>query len=110
VQKDTARYDVSKKIVTCLTSSANLLATDTTLAYVAPTAAVQAEQVKANPELKPWVDAVAAARGRTSGGLGTKYPTISQPMWTAVQAALSGSQSPQAALDAAQTAAGKGKN
>ncbi|WP_405885847.1 extracellular solute-binding protein [Streptomyces sp. NBC_01136] len=108
VQKDTARYDVSKKIVTCLTSSANLLASDTALTYVAPTAAVQSEQVKANPKLKPWVDAVAAARGRTSGGLGTKYPTISQPMWTAVQAALSGGKSPQAALDAAQTAAGKG--
>ncbi|MDQ0682251.1 multiple sugar transport system substrate-binding protein [Streptomyces achromogenes] len=107
VQKDTARYDVSKKIVACLTSGANLLSTDTTLAYVAPTAAVQAEQVKANPALKPWVDAVAAARGRTSGGLGTKYPTISQPMWTAVQAALSGGRSPQAALDAAQKAAGK---
>ncbi|MGQ4363016.1 sugar ABC transporter substrate-binding protein [Streptomyces sp. SAS_272] len=107
VQKDTARYDVSKKIVTCLTSGANLLSTDTTLAYVAPTAAVQAEQVKADPALKPWVDAVAAARGRTSGGLGTKYPTISQPLWTAVQAALSGGQSPQAALAAAQKAAGK---
>ncbi|MEU1514899.1 extracellular solute-binding protein [Streptomyces sp. NPDC005811] len=110
VQKDSSRYDVTKKIVTCLTSSANLLSTDTTLAYVAPTAAVQGEQVKANPELKPWVDAVAAARGRTSGGLGTKYPTISQPMWTAVQSALSGGKSPQTALDAAQTAADKGGN
>ncbi|MFE3855191.1 extracellular solute-binding protein [Streptomyces griseorubiginosus] len=108
VQKDTSRYDVSKKIVTCLTNSANLLATDTTLAYVAPTAAVQSEQVKANPALKPWVDAVASARGRTSGGLGTKYPTISQPMWTAVQSAVSGGKSPQDALDTAQTAAGKG--
>ncbi|MEU6355241.1 extracellular solute-binding protein [Streptomyces sp. NPDC047072] len=108
VQKDTSRYDVSKKIVTCLTNSANLLATDTTLAYVAPTAAVQSEQVKADPALKPWVDAVASARGRTSGGLGTKYPTISQPMWTAVQSAVSGGKSPQDALDTAQTAAGKG--
>ncbi|WP_330262329.1 sugar ABC transporter substrate-binding protein [Streptomyces griseorubiginosus] len=108
VQKDTTRYDVSKKIVTCLTNSANLLATDTTLAYVAPTAAVQSEQVKANPALKPWVDAVASARGRTSGGLGTKYPVISQPMWTAVQSAVSGGKSPQDALDTAQTAAGKG--
>ncbi|MFJ3772427.1 extracellular solute-binding protein [Streptomyces sp. NPDC090075] len=108
VQKDTSRYEVSKKIVGCLTSDANLLPTDTTLMYVAPTAAVQTEQVKKNPELKPWVAAVAAARGRTSGGLGTKYPTISQPMWTAVQAALSGSKSPQDALAAAQAAAGKG--
>ncbi|WP_225101090.1 extracellular solute-binding protein [Streptomyces sp. CoH27] len=107
VQKDTARYDVSKKIVECLTSDASLLPTDTTLMYVAPTAAVQATQVKQNPKLKPWVDAVAAARGRTSGGLGTKYPTISQPMWTAVQSALSGGKSPQAALDTAQASAGK---
>ncbi|MGW5650672.1 sugar ABC transporter substrate-binding protein [Streptomyces humi] len=108
VQKDSSRYDVSKKIVTCLTSATNLLATDTTLMYVAPTAAVQAEQVKKNTELKPWVAAVAAARGRTSGGLGTKYPTISQPMWTAVQSALSGGRSPQDALDTAQAAARKG--
>ncbi|WP_369229809.1 extracellular solute-binding protein [Streptomyces sp. R21] len=108
VQKDTARYDVSKKIVTCLTSDKNLLPTDITLTYVAPTAAVQSEQVKANPKLKPWVAAVAAARGRTSGGLGTKYPTISQPLWTAVQSALSGGKSPQAALSTAQSAASKG--
>ncbi|MFJ9537634.1 extracellular solute-binding protein [Streptomyces sp. NPDC101225] len=108
VQKDSARYAVSKKIVTCLTSDANLLPTDTSLMYVAPTAAVQAEQVKRNPKLKPWVDAVASARGRTSGGLGTRYPAISQPMWTAVQAALSGSKSPQDALDTAQSSARKG--
>ncbi|MFJ9908413.1 extracellular solute-binding protein [Streptomyces sp. NPDC101152] len=108
VQKDTGRYAVSKKIVACLTSNTNLLPTDTTLQYVAPTASVQAEQVKQNPKLRPWVDAVAAARGRTSGGLGTKYPTISQPMWTAVQAALSGSKSPQDALNTAQSSAQKG--
>ncbi|MER6221844.1 sugar ABC transporter substrate-binding protein [Streptomyces sp. 900105755] len=108
VQKDTSRYDVSKKIVGCLTSDSSLLATDTTLMYVAPTSAVQTQQVAKNAELKPWVAAVAAARGRTSGGLGTRYPTISQPLWTAVQAALSGSKSPQDALNAAQAAAGKG--
>ncbi len=108
VQKDTARYDVSKKIVECLTNDTNLLATDTTLTYIAPTAAVQAKQVAANAKLKPWVDAVAAARGRTSGGLGSKYPTISQPMWTAVQSALSGGKSPQDALATAQSSAEKG--
>ncbi|MEU2623986.1 extracellular solute-binding protein [Streptomyces sp. NPDC007157] len=108
VQQDTSRYDITKKIVTCLTSDSSLLATDTTLMYVAPTSAVQAEQVKKNPELKPWVAAVAAARGRTSGGLGTRYPTISQPLWTAVQAALSGSKSPQDALGTAQSSAQKG--
>jgi multiple sugar transport system substrate-binding protein len=110
VQKDTARYTVTKKIVTCLTSPQNLLSTDNTLTYVAPIEAVQQEQVTANPKLKPWVGAVAAARGRTSNGLGTKYPTISQPMWTAVQGALSGSKSPKAALDTAQTSAEEGGN
>ncbi|MEV0638437.1 extracellular solute-binding protein [Streptomyces sp. NPDC050619] len=108
VQKDSARYEVSKKIVECLTNDTNLLATDTTLTYIAPTAAVQTEQVAANPKLKPWVSALAAARGRTSGGLGSKYPTISQPMWTAVQSALSGGKSPQDALDTAQSSAEKG--
>ncbi|MFF3612670.1 extracellular solute-binding protein [Streptomyces sp. NPDC002580] len=108
VQKDTGRYDTSKKIVACLTSDKNILASDTTLTYVAPSTEVQARQVTANPKLKPWVEAVAAARGRTSDGLGTKYPTISQPMWTAVQAALSGAKSPTAALSDAQTAASKG--
>jgi multiple sugar transport system substrate-binding protein len=108
VQKDTGRYDTSKKIVACLTSDKNILASDTTLTYVAPTSEVQARQVEANAKLKPWVEAVAAARGRTSDGLGTKYPTISQPMWTAVQAALSGAKAPAAALSDAQTAASKG--
>ena len=107
VQKDSSRYEVSKKIVTCLTSAKNLLATDTTLSYVAPTAAVQSEQVANNPLLKPWVSAVAAARGRTSGGLGVKYPVISEQLWAAVQGALSGGKTPQSALAAAQDAAAK---
>ncbi|MFC9930378.1 extracellular solute-binding protein [Streptomyces sp. NPDC127190] len=107
VQKDSARYGVSKKIVECLTSDSSLLPTDSTLMYVAPTASVQAAQVRQNPALKPWVAAVAAARGRTSGGLGTRYPQISQPMWTAVQNALSGGSSPKAALDTAQASARK---
>ena len=84
----------------CLTAGPDLLATDTTLSYIAPTSAVQNQQVAADPELKPWKEAVAAARGRTSGGLGIRYPVISQQLWTAVQAALSGGKSPEAALKA----------
>ncbi|WP_405577540.1 extracellular solute-binding protein [Streptomyces sp. NBC_01190] len=105
VQKDTARYKTSAKIVSCLTDNANLLATDTTLSYIAPTSVVQDQQVTANPELKPWKAAVAAARGRTSDGLGVRYPVISEQLWTAVQAALSGGKSPASALKAAQSAA-----
>src|SRR4030095_14446060 len=90
VQKDTSRYTTSQKLVSCLVSKDNLLATTTTLSYIAPTEAVQAAQVAANAELRVWVEAVKAAKGRTGDNLGTKYPRISQPLWTAVQAALSG--------------------
>ncbi|MET8145639.1 extracellular solute-binding protein [Sphaerisporangium sp. NPDC005288] len=105
VQKDTARYATSQKLVACLTDTANSLTTTTTLSYVAPTEAVQAKQVEQNPKLEVWVEAVKAAKGRTSDDLGTKYPKISEPMWGAVQAALSGSKNPQQAMADAQTAA-----
>ncbi|GAB3975609.1 ABC transporter substrate-binding protein [Actinoallomurus acanthiterrae] len=105
VQKKTARYATSQKLVTCLTSTDNSLTTTTTLSYVAPTAQVQAKQVAANPDLKVWVEAVKAAKGRTSDDLGTKYPKISEPMWGAVQAALSGAKSPQRAMADAQSTA-----
>ncbi|MDL5206410.1 extracellular solute-binding protein [Streptomyces sp. ALI-76-A] len=104
VQGETGRYATSQKLVTCLTSTDNLLATDTTLSYVAPTTEVQDKQVAANAELKPWVDAVKAAKGRTSDDLGTKYPKISEQLWKAVQSALSGSASPKDALGSAQSA------
>ena len=105
VQKDTSRYTASEKIVSCLTSTENSFTTDTTLSYIAATSAVQAKQIAADADLKVWVDAVNAAKGRTSDNLGTKYPKISEPLWGAFQAALSGSKSPQEALAAAQTAA-----
>jgi multiple sugar transport system substrate-binding protein len=66
---------------------------------------VQDKQVAGDAKLKVWVDAVKAAKGRTGDNLGTKYPKISEPLWTAMQAALSGSKTPQEALSAAQTTA-----
>ena len=104
VQSKTSRYTTTEKLVTCLTSADNAYNTDTTLGYIGATQAVQAKQAS-NPDLTVWIKAVAAAKGRTSDNLGTKYPKISQPMWTAVQAALSGSKTPQAALTTAQSAA-----
>ncbi|WP_349878165.1 extracellular solute-binding protein [Micromonospora sp. HUAS YX12] len=105
VQENTGRYATSQKLVACLTSADNLLTTDTTLSYVAPVAAVQERQATADPKLKVWVEAVRAAKGRTGDNLGTKYPKISESLWTAVQAALSGGKPPAAALAAAQAAA-----
>ncbi len=110
VQSDTGRYTAAQKVVSCLTNPDNLLSTDTTLSYIAAVPAVQEKQMAADADLKVWVDAVKAAKGRTGDNLGTKYPKISEPLWTAMQAALSGSKTPQAALTAAQgTAAGATK-
>jgi multiple sugar transport system substrate-binding protein len=105
VQSDTSRYAVAEKLVTCLTSASNALTTDTTLSYVGATTAVQTQQGQATPALEPWITAVHTAKGRTSDNLGTGYPKISQQLWSAIQAALTGSSSPQAALSAAQSAA-----
>lgn len=107
VQKDTSRYAISEKIVHCLSNANNSYTTDSALTYIAPTATVQQEQAAKNPQLNVWITAVHAARGRTADNLGTHYPVISQQMWTAVQAALSGSKTPAAALQAAQAAASK---
>ncbi|MER5689725.1 extracellular solute-binding protein [Streptomyces sp. NPDC002205] len=104
VQSDAGRYATSQKLATCLTSTQNLYDTATTLSYVAPTSEVQDKQLAADAKLKPWVDAVKAAKGRTSDNLGTKYPKISEQLWKAVQSALSGSKSPQDALTVAQSA------
>jgi multiple sugar transport system substrate-binding protein len=105
VQSGTGRYEATAAITECLTSGENLLATDATLSYVAPTENLQDQQVADDAALQPWVEAVRSARGRTSDGLGTDYPVISEQLWTAVQNVLSGAQSPQDALDAAQEAA-----
>ncbi|MEP6560099.1 MAG: extracellular solute-binding protein [Nakamurella sp.] len=106
VQSDTARYEVTKKIVECMTTTDGLVKTGETFAYYIPsTKAGQDALLAANPDLNTWVAAVQSAKGRTSDDLGTKYPKISEAMWTAVQAALSGSATPEQALKDAQTQA-----
>ncbi|MGC0369567.1 sugar ABC transporter substrate-binding protein [Microbacterium sp. SLBN-111] len=105
VQKDSARYAASAKIVECLTSTANVVGTDNTLNYIAATPEAQKEQLAQDATLKPWVEAVGAAKARTGDNLGVKYPVISEQLWTAVQNSLTGAQSPQDALTAAQQAA-----
>jgi multiple sugar transport system substrate-binding protein len=105
IQSNTSRYATSEKLVTCLTSAANAYSTDTALSYIGATTAVQTQQGNTTAALKPWITAVQTAKGRTSDNLGTKYPKISQQLWTAVQSALSGSASPQSALNTAQSAA-----
>ncbi|MBU5421498.1 extracellular solute-binding protein [Cellulomonas hominis] len=106
VQKDEGRYDVTRQIVECMTTPEGFVDTAKTFAYyIPPTEAGQDGLLADQPELETWVEAVRSAKGRTSDNLGTDYPKISEALWTAVQNALSGAQTPQEALDAAQTEA-----
>jgi multiple sugar transport system substrate-binding protein len=105
VQSNTARYTTTEKLVSCLTDAANAYTTDTTLSYVGASSAVQAEQATKTPALVPWITAVHTAKGRTSDNLGTKYPKISQALWTAIQASLTGQASASSALSTAQSSA-----
>src|SRR5690606_16376171 len=103
VQSDEARYDVTRQIIECMTTPEGFGETATTFAYyIPPTSEGQQALLEQEPELETWVSAVQSAKGRTSDNLGTDYPVISEQLWSAVQSALSGAQSPQEALDAAQ--------
>jgi multiple sugar transport system substrate-binding protein len=105
VQKNTSTYATSAKIVQCLSATSNIVKTDDTLNYIAPTTAGQQAQVSGDSSLSSWVSAVGVAKARTGDNLGTKYPVISQQLWTAMQKAETGSASLSAALAAAQSAA-----
>jgi multiple sugar transport system substrate-binding protein len=106
VQQDTARYDVTRQIVECMTTPEGFVETANTFAYyIPPTADGQDALLTENPDLDTWVSAVQSAKGRTSDNLGTDYPVVSEQLWTAVQSALSGAEAPKDALDAAQDAA-----
>jgi len=102
VQKDTARYATSIKIVECLSGGDTAA---TALGYVAPTADGQAAQLAADPSLEFWINAVGDAKPRTADNLGVKYSVISEQLYTAIQNALSGAATPADALTEAQTAA-----
>jgi multiple sugar transport system substrate-binding protein len=103
VQEDTARYEVTRQIVECMTTPEGFVETANTFAYyIPPTVEGQEVLLGENPELEPWVEAVRNAKGRTSDDLGTDYPKISEALWTAVQNALSGAQTPAEALGTAQ--------
>ena len=65
-------------------------------------AVAKAFLAQAGPEWSVYINQTLYARPRTLG-YGVKYPKISEAVWTAIQAALSGSQSVQSALKTAQS-------
>lgn len=108
MQDDTDRYEVTTRIVECMSTPEGLVETATTFAYyVPPTQEGQEALLAENEELEPWVEAVRSAKGRTGDDLGTDYPVISEALWNAVQNTLSGNATAQEALATAQAEAAR---
>ena len=88
-------------VIKCLTAAQNSLSWSKLVDYI-PSNENAAQQLAASdPQLKTFVDGIGGAKGRTAE-LGANYPRYSQALWTAVQSALAGQASPQAALNQAQ--------
>ncbi|EFG64186.1 extracellular sugar-binding protein [Streptomyces sp. SPB074] len=92
------------EVISCMVNEKNSLAWSKLTQYVPAAKRAAAELAGEQPQMKPFVEGIAGARGRTAQ-LGATYPAASQALWTAVQAALSGQKSPAAALGAAQVEA-----
>jgi multiple sugar transport system substrate-binding protein len=87
-----------------LISDKKMLEWATLQAYIPARISVAVEAAKNNPNLRAFVDAAAAERSRPGppANLGPNYSKVSQPLWNAIQAALTSAKSPQDALTAAQ--------
>ncbi len=102
VAGDDEREARSAEFAQCFVDPDNLAEWAAGQSYILPYEDAAEEQAEADPALEPWVAAIAVAQGRTAD-LGAGYPDVSRALWTAMQEALSGTSSPEEALDAAQS-------
>ncbi|MBB5891453.1 ABC transporter substrate-binding protein [Kutzneria kofuensis] len=93
------------KVLSCLLSPDVMASWDAGHAYVPSKKDVAEKFGQQYPNMRSFVTEVATARSR-SAELGEKYPKVSQALATAVQAAITGSQSAEQALKQAQQAGG----
>lgn len=71
--------------------------------YYLPTkTAVIQQYLKGGPEYMEFAKEIETARPRTTE-YGTNYPKVSQAIWTAIQAAITGTASVNSALQTAQS-------
>jgi multiple sugar transport system substrate-binding protein len=98
VTSDEAKQTLAAEFAQCMIQPDSLKAWAAGQSYIMPYADAAAEQATEDPELQPWVEAISVAQGRTSD-LGVAYPDTSKALSTAIQEALTGSKTPQAALD-----------
>ncbi|MFC4243645.1 extracellular solute-binding protein [Gryllotalpicola reticulitermitis] len=98
---DKTKMGLAGKFVSCLNSPAMQLKIAQISGNVPSDEASAATWAKSHPQVQSFVQTVKTARART-GELGPKWPTAATAIYTAVQLALTGKASPEAALHQAQ--------
>jgi multiple sugar transport system substrate-binding protein len=101
---NTAKMLAAGKVANCLLSDAMMLEWANDSAFIPARESVAAQVAANDPNMKSFVDAASAELTRTGSpaNLGPNYSKVSQPLWTAIESALTGAKSPQDALTAAQ--------
>jgi multiple sugar transport system substrate-binding protein len=94
-------------VVKCLLTSSMSSEWSKDAGYIPSNEASAAALATSDPQLAPFIAEVGTAKARTAE-LGTQYPKASTALYTAIQQALAGGTSPQAALSQAQSQAGTG--
>ncbi|HZC39857.1 MAG TPA: extracellular solute-binding protein [Streptosporangiaceae bacterium] len=79
-----------------------MLHVDSLMYYLPTKPAVIDQELKQGPQFTVFAHETESARPRTTE-YGSNYPKVSQAIWTAIQAAITGTASPSSALNTAQT-------
>ncbi|GAB3797201.1 sugar ABC transporter substrate-binding protein [Humibacter antri] len=98
---DKTKMGLAGKFVECLNTPATQLKIAKISGNVPSDETSAATWAKSHPQVESFVETVKTARARTAE-LGPKWPTAATAIYTAVQLALTGKASPQAALQQAQ--------
>jgi multiple sugar transport system substrate-binding protein len=98
---DRGRQAKAAEIVACLNSDANQIALATKRSTVPTKTALLDQFVADVPKMSAFTEQVKTARART-GKLGAQWPAAATRIYTAVQAAITGGATPEAALRQAQ--------
>ncbi|MFH8805623.1 extracellular solute-binding protein [Streptomyces sp. NPDC017936] len=96
-----ARQEKAARVLACLTDSSNMLTLAEQHFTVPSRPAVAARYAERDPVMAVFAESVETARVRT-GELGVRWPRTATGIYTAIQSALAGEQSPEEALRHAQ--------
>ncbi|MGW1027152.1 sugar ABC transporter substrate-binding protein [Streptomyces sp. NPDC002577] len=96
-----ARQEKAAQVLACLNDSTNMLTLAKQHFTVPSRSTVASQYAEQVPSMAAFVKSVEAARARTSE-LGVKWPKAATGIYTAIQSALTGEQTPEEALKRAQ--------